>query len=114
MKRFHISIAVADFAAAIADYSRRLGVSPCVVEDGRYALWRTDILNFSISRKPGQAPGIVRHIGFEDDTAEGFREEQDAAGITWEYFSPAGQLAEIRDKFPAAQYKDNMHKDIHE
>jgi catechol 2,3-dioxygenase-like lactoylglutathione lyase family enzyme len=106
MKRFHISIAVADFTAAMADYSRRLGVEPCVVEDGRYALWRNDLLNFSISCKPGQASGVVRHIGFEDDAVEVFREEEDTAGITWEYFNQAAQLAEIRDKFPAAVHKD--------
>lgn len=102
MKRFHISIAVADFAASFADYSTRLGVAPCVVQEGRYALWRTDTLNFSISCKSGQPTGVVRHIGFEDDNEPVFREEADVNGIVWEYFSREGQLEEIRDKFPQA------------
>lgn len=103
MKRFHISIAVADFAASLADYSRRLGCGPCTVQDGRYALWRTELLNFSISCKPGQQTGVVRHIGFEDDSLQGMREEQDVNGITWEYFSPEAQDEETRAKFPTAR-----------
>lgn len=103
MKRFHISIAVSDFAASFADYSTRLGVAPCAVQDGRYALWRTDTLNFSISCKPGQKAGVVRHLGFEDDHEAAFREEADVNGITWEYFSREGQLEEIRTKFPEAK-----------
>jgi hypothetical protein len=102
MKRFHISIAVSDYAAAVADYSKRLGVSPCVSQEGRYALWRTDLLNFTISCKAGQQAGVVRHIGFEDDVAQGFHEETDSAGIVWEYFTKEGQMKEIRDKFPQA------------
>jgi hypothetical protein len=104
MKRFHISIAVADFDAALADYSQRLACQPCVVAPGRYALWRNELLNFSISCKDGQVAGVVRHIGFEDDAVQGFREEQDTTGLTWEYFNQAGQLAEILDKFPGATH----------
>ena len=99
MKRFHISIAVSDFAASVADYSERLGVAPCALKDGRYALWKTDLLNFSISCKPGEAAGRVRHIGFEDASETGFREEQDANGITWEYFTSEAQAEEIEEKF---------------
>ncbi len=105
MKRFHISIAVAHFDSALADYSQRLDCQPCALEPGRYALWRNDILNFSISCKPGQEAGRVRHIGFEDDAAAGFSEETDSAGLTWEYFTQAAQLAEIREKFPTAMIK---------
>jgi hypothetical protein len=102
MKRFHISIAVAEFAASVEEYSRRLSLAPCVVAEGRYALWRTDLLNFSISCKAGQAAGVVRHIGFEDDAEKTFREEKDVNGLTWEYFSRAAQESEIDDKFPQA------------
>jgi hypothetical protein len=102
MKRFHISIAVADFSASVNDYSKRLECKPCVIQDGRYALWRTDILNFSISCKPDETSGRVRHIGFEDDRAKGFAEEKDVNGLTWEYFNRAGQESEIDDKFPQA------------
>ncbi len=102
MKRFHISISVDDFAASIADYSERLGTSPSIVKDNRYALWRTDTLNFSISQKPDQPAGLVRHIGFEDDDATGFSESTDVNGIIWETFSKETQAAEIRDKIPGA------------
>ncbi len=107
MKRFHISISVSDFAASVADYSARLSCTPCVVENGRYALWRTDILNFSISCKQGQETGVIRHIGFEDDTATGIREEQDVNGIIWETFSKEAQAKETADKFPNAKLLKN-------
>ena len=98
MKRFHISISVRNFDEAIADYTHRLAEDPCVVKAGRYALWRTDTLNFSISCKPEQPAGLVRHIGFEDDAEKTFREEVDTAGITWEYFSKEAQQKEIDEK----------------
>ena len=101
VKRFHISIAVTDYAAAVADYSKRLGEAPIIAKEGRYALWRTDILNFTISCKPGQEAGRVRHIGFEDNDEEGFREETDSAGLVWEYFSLEAQENEIEEKFGA-------------
>ena len=103
MKRFHISISVIDFAAAIADYSARLGSTPCVVADNRYALWRTELLNFSNSCKEGQPAGMVRHIGFEDDAEKNFREEKDTVGIIWEYFSTEAQQREIDEKIPGAR-----------
>jgi catechol 2,3-dioxygenase-like lactoylglutathione lyase family enzyme len=106
MKRFHISIAVPDYAAAVTDYSKRLGASPCVSLEGRYALWRTDLLNFSISCKVGQPAGVVRHIGFEDDAIQGFREETDSAGIVWEYFTKETQMEEIHEKFPKAKFSN--------
>src|SRR5690349_6467404 len=102
MKRFHISIAVSDFTASVADYSKRLGSKPCVISEERYALWRTEILNFSISCKAGQVAGKVRHIGFEDPREKIFREEKDVNGVTWEYFSKETQQQEIDEKFPQA------------
>lgn len=105
MKRFHISISVDDFAAAVSDYSKRLNCEPCVVQAGRYAQWRTDLLNFTISCKPGEKAGRVRHIGFEDSSVKGMREEVDTAGITWEYFHPEAQEQEVRSKFPNALTK---------
>ena len=104
MQRFHISISVSDFAASVADYSGRLGCSPCVVSDGRYALWKTELLNFTISCKEGQKAGTVRHIGFEDEAEKNFREEKDVNNIIWEYFSPEMQQKEIEEKFPGAKH----------
>jgi hypothetical protein len=95
-KRFHISISTMDFDGSVADYTVRLGAKPDVVVQGRYARWRTDLLNFSISCKPGQPGGIIRHIGFENETEILFREEQDVNGVTWEYFAESAQQEEIK------------------
>jgi len=98
MKRFHIALAVADLDASIEDYSRRLGQSPTAVVPGAYAMWRTDLLNFSINENGAQA-GLLRHIGFEDDQAEGFAKTRDVNGIEWEQFSPAEQDQRIVDTY---------------
>jgi hypothetical protein len=76
------------------DYSRRLGQLPSSVVTGQYAMWRTDLLNFSINQKPEQA-GQLRHIGFEDDAAEGYSSSVDVNGLEWELFSAAEQDARI-------------------
>jgi len=101
MKRFHISVSTADFEASVRDYTARLGAPPDVSIPGRYARWRTDLLNFTVSCKPGQPGGIIRHIGFEDEALSNFREEQDVNGITWEYFDEPSQGHEI-EKLVAA------------
>jgi catechol 2,3-dioxygenase-like lactoylglutathione lyase family enzyme len=98
-KRFHIAIATDDLEASVRDYTKRLGATPEVLVKGRYALWRTDILNLSISYGSGASPGTVRHIGFEDDSLSAFTREEDVNGITWEYFSEKEQKKEIRKKF---------------
>lgn len=71
MKRFHIALAVKDLRVSIGDYSDRLGQRPNAVVPGKYAMWRTELLNFSINEMPDRA-GQLRHIGFEDDAAVGF------------------------------------------
>ena len=55
MKRFHIALAVASLDASIADYSERLGQPPTAVVPGLYAMWRTELLNFSINETPESA-----------------------------------------------------------
>ena len=99
MRKFHLSIAVTDYSASVSEYSNRLGCQPAVEVSGRYALWRTDLLNFSISCKSGQPGGVVRHVGFEDESETVFREEIDCNGIVWEYFSEKAQRDEIEEKF---------------
>jgi hypothetical protein len=94
MKRFHIALAIANLEESISDYSRRLGQPPSAVVPGQYAMWRTDLLNFSINQKPDNA-GQLRHVGFEDDTAEGFSSSIDVNGLEWELFSAAEQDARI-------------------
>ena len=102
MRRFHISIAVEDFDASMHEYTSKLACAPQVFLQGRYALWRTPGLNFSISKKAGEKAGTVRHIGFEDESEAGFREETDCNGLVWEFFNWHGQQQEIREKFPTA------------
>jgi catechol 2,3-dioxygenase-like lactoylglutathione lyase family enzyme len=94
MKRFHIALAVRDLDTSIADYSARLGQQPNAVVNGKYAMWRTDLLNFSINQNPDRA-GQLRHVGFEDDSAKGFTSTTDVNGIEWEHFSAAEQDARI-------------------
>jgi hypothetical protein len=98
MKRFHIALAVANLDASIADYSLRLGQSPTVVVPGAYAMWRTDLLNFSINENV-EAAGLLRHIGFEDDEARGCAKTRDINGIEWEQFSPDEQDKRIADTY---------------
>jgi len=105
MKRFHIALAVADLDASIADYSLRLGQVPTAVVAGRYAMWRTDLLNFSINLTPEKA-GQLRHIGFEDDAAEGFTKSVDVNGLEWEHFS-----AQEQDRRIESTYGDAVRAD---
>jgi hypothetical protein len=94
MKRFHIALAVRELDESIADYRLRLGKAPNVIVPGKYAMWRTDLLNFSINENPERA-GQLRHIGFEDDAAKGFTSTSDVNGIEWELFSQLEQDARI-------------------
>ena len=94
MRRFHIAIAVADLTESIRDYSARLGVEPTAVVKGKYAMWRTAQLNFSINEMPQRA-GQLRHLGFEDSEAGSFSSDHDVNGIEWELFSPGAQDQKI-------------------
>jgi hypothetical protein len=90
MRRFHIALAVANLADSVRDYSARLGVEPTAVVAGKYAMWRTAQLNFSINQIPERA-GQLRHLGFEDSAAADFSSDHDVNGIEWELFSPKAQ-----------------------
>jgi hypothetical protein len=94
MRRFHIALAVADLTASIRDYSVRLGIEPAAVVAGKYAMWRTPQLNFSINQMPQRA-GQLRHLGFEDSDAGSFSSDHDVNGIEWELFSPKAQDEKI-------------------
>ncbi|HUW28942.1 MAG TPA: hypothetical protein VMV97_10055 [Sulfuriferula sp.] len=98
MKRFHISLAVRDLQASIADYSTRLGQHPNAVVAGKYAMWRTDLLNFSISEMP-ECAGKLRHVGFEDDAVQGFSSTVDVNDIEWESFSAQDQDKRIVEMY---------------
>ena len=94
MKRFHIALAVADLNSSIKDYSARLEQQPTVVVSNKYAMWRTDTLNFSINQIPDRA-GQLRHLGFEDEAVQGFSSTYDTNGLEWELFSPQAQDQKI-------------------
>jgi hypothetical protein len=61
-------------------------------------MWRTDLLNFSINQNAERA-GQLRHIGFEDDSAEGFSSTSDVNGIEWELFSVQAQDERIVETY---------------
>ena len=69
MKRFHVSVAVADLAKSIDFYKTLFGESPTVVKDD-YAKWMLDDprVNFAISES-SQSRG-VNHVGLQADTIE--------------------------------------------
>ena len=98
MKRFHIALAVADLDATIKDYSQRLEQKPTAVVSDKYAMWRTDTLNFSINQVPERA-GQLRHVGFEDEAKEGFSSDFDTNGLEWEHFSPDAQDRKIVEMY---------------
>jgi len=98
MRRFHIALAVKDLTDSIRDYSRRLGAAPTIVVTGKYAMWRTEQLNFSINQLPERA-GQLRHLGFEDIAASGFSSDHDVNGIEWELFSPTEQDDKIVEMY---------------
>jgi catechol 2,3-dioxygenase-like lactoylglutathione lyase family enzyme len=103
MRRIHIALAVRDFATSVEEYSRRFGSRPRCTVDGTYALWRTDLVNFSINVEPAGA-GRLRHLGFEDPSAEEASEEVDLNGFVWERFTFGQQEAEILEQWPHARF----------
>ncbi len=105
MKKLHIAISTDQIDATVADYSLRVGAPPCVFIAGEYALWRTDTLNLSVRQDPACAPGTLRHLGWEDPSAESFTQDTDVNGIVWERFSARQQADEINQIWPAAQYQ---------
>lgn len=105
MKRFHIALAVKELEASIAEYTTILGQKPTVVVTDKYAMWRTDLLNFSINQMPERA-GQLRHLGFEDSTAHGHTSRHDCNGIEWELFSPQAQDEKIHEVYGVAVRSD--------
>jgi len=98
--RFHIALSASDIEAAIEDYRWRLGTDPVVVVRGEYALFRTRELNVSLRRDSAVPSGQLRHLGWEDPSADAFTSERDALGIVWERFNAEGQAAEIEAVWP--------------
>lgn len=89
----------------VNDYTRRLGAPPCLVIAGQYALWRTDVLNISVRYNSATPPGSLRHLGWEDSTAENFSQETDVNGVVWERFNAMIQAEEIAAIWPEVAYQ---------
>ena len=104
MKKIHIAISTNEVEGTVADYSTRLGVEPCSHIIGEYALWRTEFLNMSIRRDNDCKSGKLRHLGWEDPTAEKFSQDVDINGIVWERFTAVQQADEINELWPEANY----------
>jgi len=107
MKKLHISISTNKLDESIKDYSERLGQRPCSYVSNEYALWRTETLNVSIRRDKDCLQGMLRHLGWEDDSALEFSSEVDVNGITWEKFNANHQADEINELWPQANYRAN-------
>ena len=105
MKEQHIAISTDKIEAAVSDYTARLEVEPCSYIPNQYGLWRTECLNVSIRKDAACTPGELRHLGWEDPTAEEFSQDTDVNGIVSECFSPQQQADEINEVWPVANYQ---------
>jgi len=104
MKKLHIALSTNDIDKTIEDYTHRIGVKPCAIVKGQYALWRTDSLNLSIRQDSKCNPGQLRHLGWEDRLAEKFSVDTDVNGILWERFNAQQQADEINETWPDTNY----------
>ena len=97
MKKLHIAISTDRIEETVSDYSSRLGAEPCSYIANEYALWRTKSLNISIRQDTSCTPGELRHLGWEDPSAQEFSQDTDVNGIVWEHFSAQQQADEINE-----------------
>ena len=97
--RVHIAIAVTDINKSIDEYSQYLKCQPEKVIDNEYALFRAESLNLSLRVTKDEA-GTVRHLGFEDESFDGFSTFTDSNGLLWEQFNRKEQLKEIDEAWP--------------
>tara|TARA_R110002050_G_scaffold111612_1_gene225316 strand:+ start:278 stop:601 length:324 start_codon:yes stop_codon:yes gene_type:complete len=104
VKKLHIAIATNKIEETIKDYSARFGMEPCSFIANEYALWRTDSLNVSVRQDPSCKPGELRHLGWEDPSAQEFTQNTDVNGIVWERFNAQQQADEINEIWPEAKF----------
>ncbi len=76
MKRFHVSVTVADLGRSVEFYKTLFGKDPSVIKDD-YAKWMLDDprINFSISQS-ARSHG-VSHVGLQTDTMSELEEIQE-------------------------------------
>jgi hypothetical protein len=104
VNKLHIAIATNNIEETIKDYTTRLGIEPCSFVVNEYALWRTEALNFSVRQDSTCKPGELRHLGWEDSSAQEFSQDTDVNGIIWERFSAKQQADEINEIWPEANF----------
>ncbi|UZJ43204.1 hypothetical protein OOT55_11140 [Marinimicrobium sp. C6131] len=105
VKKLHIAISTDKITETVSDYSQRLNAEPSLVVPGEYALWRTATLNLSVRQDAKVDPGSLRHLGWEDPSAEEFTQDVDVNGIVWEQFNADLQAEEINELWPDADYQ---------
>ena len=105
MKKIHIAISTIDIEKTIEDYNQRIGVKPCVIVKGEYALWRTESVNISVRHDTKCKPGELRHLGWEDSSANKFSVDTDVNGILWEQLNVQLQADEINETWPGTDYE---------
>jgi len=105
LRKLHIAISTDKIEQTVSDYSARLGAEPCAYIAGEYALWRTDSLNVSVRQDPECKPGELRHLGWEDVSAQEFSVETDVNGVVWERFNAKHQADEINGAWPETNYQ---------
>lgn len=103
MRRIHIALSVENIEKSVADYTQRLNCNPTLIVPNEYALWRTDQINLSI-RRTDDAEEKLRHLGWEDSSAENFTQDEDVNGIVWENFSESQQAEEINSIWKNIDY----------
>lgn len=109
MKRFHISLSVADLTRSANEYTRLLGRPPRTLVRDTYAMWRTDQINFSVVQDPAHA-GQLRNLGFEDDDTSGHQCEVDTNGVAWERFSSLTQDLKITLRYGVPLYPERAEE----
>ncbi len=103
MRKIHIALSVKNIETSVTDYTQRLNCSPTIIVKNEYALWRTNGLNLSI-RRTDDTEEKLRHLGWEDPSAEEFTQDQDINGIVWENFSASQQAEEINSIWQNTNY----------
>ena len=106
MKRFHIALGVSDIEATVRDYTTRIGDPPVTLIAGAYALWRTTSINLFIRKVDSAQSGLLRHLGWKDDTSPAFSCEPDVHGILWERFTADQHQEEIKQTWPSTAHRD--------
>lgn len=134
MKRFHVSVSVADLKRSTRFYSTLFGVAPTILHDD-YAKWMLDDPRINFSLSTGHSKHGISHVGLQADTMDELGEiqarlrnadeqtvdqeaarccyatstktwAQDPDGVAWETFVTHGQITTYGDdRAPAKEHR---------